>query len=244
MFSVHQSTCLTVRGCTNCFCLQCSSFASENGSVYCCLNWLYILLICHSEHRNCKPHPLQDGLHHEHRDCPGYAQHSTKTVIICVSSVWMLTQRCSLPLPPRSYYRPVRPQQQWYLLSRHQPVHHGRRCHLNGLTDGHPQQHHALRQLRRRTRWDFFVLPAPAWQEIPQAFLPQHTLTEPPTAAKTNIPKPVLCWHFSPCLSPSSSSVQSLTIWTVEHSYPSRLLSLTEETSVCLCWIHWDYKTC
>uniref|UniRef100_A0A7N8YF43 Histone-arginine methyltransferase CARM1 n=1 Tax=Mastacembelus armatus TaxID=205130 RepID=A0A7N8YF43_9TELE len=29
-------------------------------------------LIGHSEHRNCKPHPLQDGLHHEHRNCPGY----------------------------------------------------------------------------------------------------------------------------------------------------------------------------
>uniref|UniRef100_A0A8C4IQ89 Histone-arginine methyltransferase CARM1 n=1 Tax=Dicentrarchus labrax TaxID=13489 RepID=A0A8C4IQ89_DICLA len=25
-----------------------------------------------SEHGHCKPHPLQDGLHHEHRNCPGY----------------------------------------------------------------------------------------------------------------------------------------------------------------------------
>lgn len=180
--------------------------------MYCCLNWLCVLLICHSEHRNCKPHPLQDGLHHEHRDCPGYAHHSTKTVIIYVSSVWMLTQRCSLPLPPRSHYRPVRPQQQWYLLSRHQPVHHGRRCHLHGLADGHPQQHHALRQLRRRTRWDFFVLPAPAWQEIPRPSSPYthtywltHQLQPKPIyqnqcCAGTS---PLVCHHPPPLFSPS-----------------------------------------
>lgn len=49
---------------------------------------------------------------------------------------------------------------------------------------------------------------------------PQSTppLTDPPTAAKTSKPKPVLCWHFSPCLS-GSYSVQSLIIWTVEHSH-------------------------
>lgn len=40
----------------------------------------FIFCFVHSEHRYCEPHPLQDGLHHEHRNCPGYVQLIINTV--------------------------------------------------------------------------------------------------------------------------------------------------------------------
>lgn len=55
--------------------------------------------------------------------------------------------------------------------------------------------------------------------------LPMETppLTDPSTAAKTNIPKPVLCWHFLSLIH-NCHSFQFINIWTVRHLYPSRLL--------------------
>lgn len=152
--------------------------------------------------------------------------------------------QCCL-LPSRSHYGPVRPQQQRYLLSCHQPVHHGRRCHLHGLTYGHPQQHHALWQLRRRPRKkSSSSSPPPCMTSKPRSppkkqsrVAPPQSTPPPPIpsrltnqpAAKTSIPKPVLCRHSphpTPCSSASYYSVQpshytnSRTL-----SYPSRLLS-------------------
>lgn len=43
--------------------------------------------------------------------------------------------------------------EQWQSsLPRHQPVHNGWPCDLHGISYGHPQQHHALRELRLRAR--------------------------------------------------------------------------------------------
>lgn len=151
----------------------------------------------------------------------------------------------------RSYNRPVGPQQQWYLLSCHQPVHHGGPCHLHGFTYGHPQQHHALWQLKSRPCKDLLNPLTPAWQATlnppPPPFSGAHQSAAPPltdlqTATKTSIPKPVpfwlwpplfvilLCWvHLSPVL--CFISVQTFVL-------------LTAET--CSCFspsIHWDWNT-
>lgn len=116
---------------------------------------------------------------------------------MCIWKTEFLIWYYVCPLLSRIHYWPIG--QQRYILSCHQPVQHGWRCHFHGLADGYPQQHRTLRQLRRRPCKDLFVFHAPAWQTSPYHPLLQ---TFPPATAKSNIPKPVLCWHLSPSSSP------------------------------------------
>ncbi|XP_033056001.1 histone-arginine methyltransferase CARM1 isoform X1 [Trachypithecus francoisi] len=55
------------------------------------------------------------------------------------------------PQQPDSFRVLRRPGQRWWRhqcpLCSQQPVHHGRPCHLHGVTHVHPDQHHALREL-------------------------------------------------------------------------------------------------
>uniref|UniRef100_A0A8D0W7N1 Histone-arginine methyltransferase CARM1 n=1 Tax=Sus scrofa TaxID=9823 RepID=A0A8D0W7N1_PIG len=75
-------------------------------------------LLLRSQHGDCQSHPLPDGLHNEHGDCPRL--------------FWCPGQQ------RRQLQRPLRGQQ---------PVHHGRPRNLHGLAHVHPDQHHALREL-------------------------------------------------------------------------------------------------
>ncbi len=122
--------------------------------------------------------------------------------------------------PLRVHNCPAGSQQQQSLLPRHQPVHHGRPGYLHGISYGHPQQHHALRELRPR---DASACPV--------------TLTQPPTPA--NWPQPNSeyqnqCTSLGPSLYSLSLSIYRYTCirmyiysklcfshWCCIHTYPS-----------------------
>lgn len=137
------------------------------------------------------------------------------------------------PLSSRIHYWPIG--QQRYILSCHQSVQHGWCCHFHGLADGYPQQHRALRQLRRRPCKDLFVFPAPAWQRHPPS-TPRSRLSHQPQ------PNPIYqnqyCAGTCPLLRPPPALFNEQ--WNT-HIRPDSCF--VEESSFALLWIHWDCNT-
>lgn len=81
----------------------------------------------------------------------------------------------------RGHNCPAGSQQRQSSLPRHQPVHHGRPGYLHGISYGHPQQHHALRELRPKDGLCMSNLPNPPPLQINHSQI-QNTKTSAPVS--------------------------------------------------------------
>lgn len=193
-------------------------------------------LIGHSEHGNCKPYPLQDGLHHEHRNCPGYVHLSyfpPKNPTLHKQSIYV--QKCTVQASPvrmlnvtlcPSFQEPLRASQApaaavltipsptsspWGALPSPWP-HLWSSPATPCITAVKTMSwQRPLRPPRPRMTRD----PRPLLSPPPRP----STLTDLPTAAKTNIPKPVPCRHFLHLSVTLILLCSVVTIWTVEPSH-------------------------